>query len=374
MRLPRATTARALGSVALLLLSACELFTGPKGRALRPELIRLATPAPSAAALGVVGAASASATYGWSSAISIASLRSPIRAIELRGEGGSSNVYRCTADSNDGCLVDLAGPELQDLLSAGTVTVRTGTYTSVEIYTCDRETTYHAFLTGSVTVDGSTYSTKASGVLGAGAAEAVQLEYTGCARTYPLPVPLEVADTAGAPVSLKLYFDIRDVAWGSLGSPETAGAWLPSGCAGPRPTESAAPGSPGTPFLCAGYPDVAGVVDDRVPVVERYRINDGATIGLLFMGSTGLFVGGYSRRFFQEGQTANPGFNADTPVSGWSANGDGSFRLSTYGGYGPGGVPVSNYLVMPSFRRESHSGTATRSDAASFPYVAVRLD
>ena len=367
--------ATALASV--VLLTACsDVFDAGGGRTIRPELIRLA----GSAAVNVGAAPSRSAlspqanTYTWSSAVALASFRSPIRAIVLRGADRSLEVYSCAADSNDGCLVDLAGPALQDLLAARAVTVRAGTYDRVEIYTCKQEGQYHTYVTGSVTLGGVAYQTKTTGVLDtAGAAEPVRVGYTGCARSYPLPTPVVVTDTAGAPIAFRLYFDIRDVAWASLGGLETAAGWIPGGCAGPRPGDPATGGTP-APFLCTGYPDVAGVVDSLPPVLERYRINDGATIGLLFLASSGQFVGGFSRRFFQEGAAANPRFNADTPVDEWVDNGDGTYRLSTYGGFGPGGVPVDHYVVMPAFRRAGHSGSATARDAEPFDYTAVRLE
>src|SRR6185436_5981770 len=174
--------------------------------------------------------------------------------------------------------------------------------------------------------------------------------------------PLVVSDSAGAPVAFRLYFDIRDLAWASLGGSETSGGWLPGGCAGPRPSE----GATALPYLCTGYPDVAGVVDNLPPTIERYRINDGATIGLLFLASGGQFVGGYSRRFFAEGADAHPGFNADTPVDEWAANGNGSYLLSTFGGGGPGGAPVGHYVVMPGFLRASHSGAGMAQGSNPF--------
>ena len=373
--MPSRPIRRVLPAVGVALLSAslgaCSSLFGHGGQNIRPQLIRIAEEH----ATGAIseGDPPAGGSYEWSSAIGITSIRVPIRGITLRGGNTSTNIYTCAANSNDGCLVDLAGPSLQDLLGAGTVTVDAGTYDEVDISTCTGEGSYHAFLSGSVSLGGAEYVTRTSGVLAPGdASEPTQLEYAGCTRSYPLPVPLVVTDTAGAPIDFRLYFDMRDLAWASLGFQDTANGWLPGGCAGPRPGDPSTGGT-ATPYLCTGYPDVAGVVDNAVPSVERYRINGAATIGLLFRASGGQFVGGYSRRFFSEGVAANPGFNADTPVDEFTPNGDGNYHLSTFGGSGPGGVGVSHYVVFPAFSRASHSGTGIGQDVNPFTYTAVRL-
>ena len=103
-------------------------------------------------------------------------------------------------------------------------------------------------------------------------------------------------------------------------------------------------------------------------------INNGATLGLIFKGETGEFVGGFTRRYFEHGVAGNPGFNADTPVEEWTDNGDGTYRLASFGGTGPDGGPVGHYLTIEVFRRESHSGTALDFAGNQFEYAAVRLE
>jgi hypothetical protein len=373
---------RSLAALALMILAACADGTGPgHGAAVRAQLIRL----PGAAAAAATGPArvpaSSSSSWAWSSALNIASFRIPIRGIVLNRDtgsaptndaGSSATVYECPAASNDGCLVDLAGPALQDLLGAAATSIHAGTYTEIDIMTCGPgDSLYHAYLSGTVSLGGRTWTTRTAGVLDTtGAAQPVTLDYHGCGRRYTLPTPLVIGDTLGAAVAIKLYFDIRDLAWASLGTSETAAGWLPGGCAGPRPDALASP----VPFLCTGYPDVAAVLDDAVPVIERYRINNAATIGLIFRASGGEFVGGFTRRYFEEGTAANPGFNADTPVQDLIDHGDGTYLLASYGGGGPGGVAVAHYLTMPSFRRANHSGTATAWSGVPFSYAATRIE
>jgi hypothetical protein len=180
--------------------------------------------------------------------------------------------------------------------------------------------------------------------------------------------PLVVADSAGEDIAFKLYFDIRDLAWASLGGADTQGGWIPGGCAGPMPD-----GVSDSPYLCAGYPDVAGLVDDQTPDLERYRINGGATLGLIFHAGTDEFIGGFTRRYFVEGQPSNAGFSADTPVESLTANGDGSYTLMTYGGSSEGGGPVGHYLTMNSFMRDTHDGMAQSYQGTEFTYSVIRL-
>jgi hypothetical protein len=98
------------------------------------------------------------------------------------------------------------------------------------------------------------------------------------------------------------------------------------------------------------------------PVVERYRINDGATLGLQFMASTGEFVEAYVRKYFVMGGVWNPGFSPDGFFSVFDPNGDGSYRLER------------EDVVFPSFRRETHSGSLIPTDGPGLiPYTAVRL-
>jgi len=357
-----------------LAISGCGDMLGPnEGPSLKAELIRLPETASAGAFSSVdmpIAAPAAPGEYAWSSDISITSFRSPIRSIRLTGDNQGTTVYECEAENNDDCLIDLAGPALQDLLGAEQVTVNPGTYTNVLISTCEDEGEYQAYLTGQVSIDGATWLTKTTGVLDtAGTAEPVQLPYSGCGRNYPLPDSLVIEDSTGAPISVKLYFDIRDFAWASLGTEGSEDGWLPSGCTGSHPHTI----DEVTPFVCAGYPDVAGTVDSVMPVIERYRINDAATIGLIFTGSGGDFVGGYTRRFFNEGTAAQPGFTADTPIEVWTDNGDGTYYLASFGGAGPDGGPIGHYLTIEEFRRETHDGVAAGYTGNTFEYSAVKI-
>ena len=230
-------------SVLVVLLSigiaACGDSTGLDGGAsIRPQLKRLQTETSGfMAQLRAEGPAGAEqGDYPWSSAVDIESLETPIRAIWLEGDGDEALIYECDADSNDGCLIDLAGPALQDLLGADAVNIDAGTYTSVTVSTCEDEGGYTTYLTGSVSLAGETWVTNARTVLSMdGAAQAVAMEFSGCQRSYPMTEPVMVADTLGEVVPFSLYFDIRDITWASLGSQTTNAGWIPGGCVGPAP-------------------------------------------------------------------------------------------------------------------------------------------
>jgi hypothetical protein len=293
----------------------------------------------------------------WSSLLNITSLRGPITQIDVRSPGQVITAYLCPGSRSDDCLVELNGPALQDLLSTAAVTVFPGVYDTVSVIYCGiGETGYHSYLTGDVSIGGTQYFTRATGNLGTtGPAEPVALDYAGCVQAYAISPPLVVTDTVSIPILLRLYFDIRDLGYASLGDPATNVLYGHSGCT-PVVTLGV------TPFVCAAYPSVSAVEGTVPPVVERYRVNGGATIGLMFEAGTDRFVGGYFRRYAVEDQAWNPLFFPDSFVESLILNPDGSYELRQVGG-----------AIFPAFRRADHSGTAIGEHGLSFGYTAVRL-
>ncbi|MFN0178930.1 MAG: hypothetical protein ACKVZ0_09020 [Gemmatimonadales bacterium] len=285
--------------------------------------------------------------------------------VSLNGPGQDRiGVYDCPGPLADDCLVDLNGPALQNLLNTAPIVVAPGTYDRITIAYCRTEVSYRAYLAGSVSIGGTTYFTKAPGDLRTvGPADPVSLPYQGCQTEYPVSPPLVVPDTVTIPIVLRMYFDIRDIGYAALGDP-TTNRVHGFGCS-PVVTLGV------TPFACAAYPGVAAVEGTVPPVVERYRVNGGATIGLLFDPSTGGFAGGYFRRYLTEDQLWDPGFGPDSFVLSFTDNGGGSYTLRQAGG-GPGGSGPGG-AVFPAFQRSTHSGTATNGEGASFGYTAVRL-
>jgi len=340
-----------------LVLAGCS--TGPSSHALlKAELVRLQTPTSTAplGAAGIVGGTPAS-LYNWSSNLTITSYRGPVGMITLTGAGQDVIVYECTQPSSDNCLVELNGPALQNLIGTTPVTVPPTTYDRVRMIYCKPpETGYHAYLSASAAIGGSTWYTKTLGNLSAtGPAEPVQLSHQGCVKDYAIFPPLVVTDTITVPIQLRLYFDVREVGYAALGDPSTNQLFTSHfGC-----TPVATLGV--TPYVCDSYPDVAAVSGTVLPTEERYLVNGGALIGLFF-DSSDRFVGGFLRRHLDDGVNWNPHFFPDSYVDVLSANGDGSYRLHQVSG--------ANF---PAFRRASHSGTATEVTGNAFAYTAVRL-
>jgi hypothetical protein len=102
-------------------------------------------------------------------------------------------------------------------------------------------------------------------------------------------------------------------------------------------------------------------------------MNGAATIGLIFQAGTDQYIGGFTRRYFEAGASASPGFTADTPVESFVANGDETYTLRTFGGSGEGGGPVGHYLTIESFVRDSHDGVALDYEGDPFAYAIVKL-
>jgi hypothetical protein len=351
---------------------------GKRGVQVRPELVRVSG---GASSLEASPAAKRAATEDpglhWSSMVAITSLKIPIKQISLHNAAfdHEADIYLCSG-SNEACQVEMAGTAFQDALNASARTVEMGQYDYVFVKTCeDSEGSYRTAVTGSVSLDGKTWFTRPGTVLDTvGPAAAVAITSSGCGRTYALPHPVRISDSLGATVDFKLYFDIQELAYAALGTPKTAMAWTPGNCAGDRPDEMA-PASP--PFLCIGYPDVSGIIDTARAGLERYRINDGATMGLFFTADD-MPIGGYTRPFFTEGVLADPGFRALMPLRDVHKNGDGTLYLD---GFGP---PPHAYdadksvFRVNAFQRGTNSGTFTATaegtfETTSHPYEAARL-
>jgi hypothetical protein len=273
------------------------------------------------------------------------------------------------------CQVEAAGKAFQNELEAAPRVVPPGEYRYVFVKACaEGETEASASLTATVTLDGKAWHTHPTAILDtAGSERPLFLKSKSCGRTYALPQPLRISEALGEQVSFKLYFDLEELAYAALGSRQTAKAWTPDNCAGPRPAETDA-ASP--PFVCIGYPELSGILDAAPVTLERYRINGGATLGLFFTGGTGLPVGGYTRRYYREGATLDPGFQAVLPLRDLSLNADGTLSLAAFGG-GVTGNEGSEFQVA-AFRRETHGGSFigmpdSLGNRVTGSYSAVRL-
>ena len=344
----------AIGLAPLVLLSGCGIFGPESNTQVRAELLRLPGESATAALSTAASAPSlAPPPAGITSDVTVSSLRIPITLVELRGPGEDGvQLYQCVPGGDEDCLVELNGPALENLIATSEVTVSPGTYDEVVVGYCSGtgQVEWDALMTAEARFDGTTYySRTALGLDDTGPAEAVALPTHGCGSGFPIEPVLTVDADTEATVVLRLYFDIRDIAYGGSDSPSNHGF-------------SCSPlSAPTDPYLCTAYPTVVATYDGLLPVVERYRINSSATLGLNFQASTGAFIEAYVRRYFTPGEPWNPGFTPDAFFSTFVDNGDGTYRLER------------DDVTFPNFRRETHSGTMNTTDLGPVPYTAVLL-
>lgn len=348
---PRLVTALTL----IVPLIGCGVSELDSNTTVRAELVRL----PGESATAPVGPASSAPALapppaGVTSDVTVSSLRIPIAAVELRGPGDQGFVlYSCTPGPDDDCLVELNGPALENLIATSEVTVSPGTYDQVAVGYCSEPTQvqWDALMTAEARFGGTSYYSRTGlGLDDTGPAEALALAVHGCGSGFPIQPPLVVEAETEAMMVLRLYFDIRDIAYAGSQSPAHGGFSCSSVT------------DPGvTPYLCTAYPTVVATYDGLLPIVERYRINSSATLGLNFQASSGAFIEAYVRRYFTPGEAWTPGFTPDAFFSTFVDNGDGTYRLER------------DDVTFPNFRRETHSGTMDTADLRPVPYTAVLL-
>ncbi len=338
---------------ASVVLAACG--GGSSDVSVHAELVRLGGNASASPIVQTGPAATPPGTIPWTSQVSLSSLKSPITRIEIRGSGTSdAPLYECSGLVADDCLVELNGPELSTLLSTDPVSVPVGTYDQVVVSYCgNAETEWNAYLTGTTTIGGVGYVTQTAGNLApTGTPQPVPVRFHGCGAAFDIVPALVVSDTIAIPVVLRLYFDIRDIAYAALADPTTAEAGGGINCTPAAATD---------PFVCAAYTTIVAVPGTSPPAVERYRVNDAATVGLMFELGSGRFVGGYFRRFYVEDMPWDPKFTPDSFVESLVDNGDGTYTLTQVGG-----------AVFPHWVRGDHTGSGN-DRGTPFTYSAVRL-
>lgn len=322
------------------------------GVSIRAELMRLPD---------VTQASLAASVPPWTSNVTLTSVRSPITAIELRDGSRSIEVYRCSGFTADACLVELNGPALASLLPTGPVPAEPGTYNEVIVsYCASGATGWSARITGTAELAGATYYTRTAGnqLDSTGPAQPLMVSFNGCASIHPIVPPLVITEEATTTIALRLYFDMRDLAYAALNHATTNQLLASFSCSGPSTIG----------FVCAAYTTVFAVPGTAVPSVERYRVNANATFGLVFEPGTDRFVGGYVRRFYIEDAGFSPGFGPDGHFDILTSSGPGTFRLAQ--SHAP-------RLDLPLFERASHSATLSVDVGNPTPlvvsYTAVRL-
>lgn len=343
---------RVLAVVLAPLVAACGDLTV----SIRAELMRLPDATPLASSAGA-----STSVPPWTSNVTLTSVRSPITVVQISGEGVTIELYRCSGATASACLVELNGPALESLLPTGPVAVQAGTYDQIAVGSClPGGSEWTAQITGTTVLEGTTYYTRTAGnQLGTTApAQPVNVSFDGCGLLSPIVPPLVITGEADADILLRLYFDMRDLAWAALNHATTNQLLLGPGCSGPSTTG----------FICAAYTTVFAVPGTDVPVVERYRVNTNATFGLVFEPGTDRFVGGYVRRFYIEDAGFSPGFGPDGHFDILTPSGPVTYRLAQ--SHAP-------QLDLPLFERASHSGTLSvdvgNPTPLVLPYTAVRL-
>jgi hypothetical protein len=351
-------------TIAALALSAggCDMLGARGGVRVRAELVRMEPAASPVMGITLAASRAPGAAPHWSSDVQIQSLRVPISRIWLVGSGNNNpTIYSCPGSSDDACLVELNGPALEDVLKGTVTNIPAGTYTALHLNNCSARDAedYDALLSGSVTLDGTTYHSRTDGTMGeSGPAQAARMPFHGCSREWPLGEPLVVNDTLDV-IPIRLYFDTRDIAFAMVG-PEAALAWGLSGCGGTVANVT-------IPRLCLGYPDVVASRGMQLPKVERYRVNESGTVGLYFDPVSDKPLGGYTRMSYGEGRPEKVHGTFQTPVKSITPTGGGVYHVEVYGS--TLGIPG----VFPAFQRATHSGTYTDWRGDVWGYNAVRM-
>ena len=339
-----------LVALPLAVVAACATEAGVT---IQAELMRLPEGSP------LLSTQAAATVPPWTSNVTLTSVRTPITAISIHGPSVSTGLYECRAATSAACLVELNGPALESLLPTGPEDVVLGTYDEVSVSYCvPGETGFASQLTGTATISGTTYYTRSAGnQLGlTGPAQPVNISIHGCGSRFAIVPPLVVTDTLTT-VLLRLYFDMRDVAWAARSDATTDPMASWPFCSGPSSVG----------FLCASYTTIFAVPGAVVPTVERYRVNTNVIIGLLF-DATDRFAGAYNRRYYIEDAPYEPGIHGEGFYDIWTSSGPGTYRLaSSHGGND-----------FPAFQRASHSGTVSvlvggATPIITIPYTAVRL-
>jgi hypothetical protein len=259
-----------------------------------------------------------------------------------------------------------------------------GTYDQAFVSHCLNEGGYSVRVKGDVYVDGTLYHTVSEALPGGGPIAQllttggpsgyVTVPLSGCRTRYQLPAPIQI--DAGKTYDYRLFFDLNDLAWASLGP-----SVLPGGCRETTGKDQS---------VCMAYPDILPYIfDASVPVPstaaavsERYEIIESTsppdaqkTGGLLVLlldksGPDANLLAGYSRRYFSR-RSAAPAGNFDTPFKSAVPQADGTLNIETYGGSGSGAV---GYLRFPSFKRADHFGAYLKPDNTTVPYYAHKVE
>jgi hypothetical protein len=315
--------------------------------------------------------------------LSMSSLKIPIRGLVLENSqsGSRAEIFKCAADTNDGCLIEMASSnQLTDLLAAPQVKTNIGNYDTILLYHCLQEGGYTSFLNATVTDGSLTYYTHANGIVDndSTAAAAISVQSVGCLTKHTLHKEIVFVDKAT--VNLQLYLDTRNLVW--MGLSKDSPGWFANNCTGDFDFDGVANGA----FVCVSNVDITGTQEAEAPVIERYLLNNFALLGLYFNGDgvangDGSIIGGYARRFYKAGfnPAALPATDIFSPIVDFKVftlNDDSTVTLSSFSPEGG----TSGYLNISNFTRSAVvsggtlNGSFTNEAGTLGSYSSVRID
>lgn len=325
--------------------------------------------------------------------VNILSFKYPIASISISESDGTTTAsgansfaaYTCDKTTVDGCMVELTGNALENLLvNAKGVTAKVGTFNAVSIGMCpegvNASDTYFT-LKAEVMISGVQYYTHAtSGLSIDGPAVDIKIPNKGgCGSVSYLPDPLvitadglephkDVTMTATEPVDtttgkikgdvkVNLYFDLTQAALASGGITNT-GAGVP--------TNNCLAESAQKPYICVNFPKVIGTLDSKSPTVTRMVLNND-TIWAFYKGTSAVPFGAYQRSYRDAKiytgavETTFMGPDFKKPV----LNTDGTYTIETYND--------GRYMKASAFKLENHSGKIDKT-GTMVDYTAVKLN
>lgn len=307
------------------------------------------------------------------SALSIESLKIPVVSVAVQ-DGGA--VYTCSAGTTVGCMVELVGPALSNLLTGGSSgEIPEGTYNKAYVQyspNCggggeNTDKNIGGTIRASYQLNGVTYYTKAESVSTTGPAEDMKFAFSRCNNPMILPNPVTVSKDSG-PINFKLYIDLQAIATGTRSLPLVA-----PGCGAAGANE---------PGVCVSSPEISITVDQNAPTVERYLLSQtennpvsgNGCIGIvgLYFTSTGEMFGGQFRSFKDESQNCSTVAIPGSAINEYSKSANGTYNLSD--------ALVGTAAALSSitgFRREAHNGTVsltTPEGVREIPYAAAPIN
>lgn len=370
---------------------------------IQPQMLRVdATNATTLTGILGLDGANLADVETYSSDVTITSLKYPIASIGLSdppvlsgsvtstASGNTNfNVYECTATTVAGCMVDLKGTALQNLIKSTVgVQAKMGSFTQINVSMCPGTTvaadTYF-LVTGEVTISGVKYYTNTtSGLSATGPAQEVKVTNGGgCSSVSYLASALVIGEsdvtvsddvtkassseggttTEKKPdggklkgnIDLRLYFDLANAAYGSGGT-SNAGAAKPSNnCFG---------ASAQAPYICVNFPKIIGTLDSTTPTITRMLINSYTIFGFYTGGSTVPF-GAYQRVYYNQTFTGTmPETLLGPDFTKAEKNADGTFKIRT--------MNDGRYFYFDTFKFETHTSTFNKTGTTT-AYTATKL-